>query len=216
MQHHNKVIFASTSEIYGKNTSLPFHEYSDRVYGTPSTHRWCYATAKSIDEHMCFAYAEKGLPVTILRYFNTYGPRQTQSQYGGVVARFIRAALKQQPLEVYGDGQQTRCFTYVADTVRGTMAAMTSKANGMAINIGSTEQLSIERLAQWIVQLSQTTSPIIKKSYEEAYGAGYEDMPARIPDITRAGKILGYHPTISLRDGLSRTIAWYRQHGEIQ
>lgn len=205
-----KVIFSSTSEIYGRNESLPFHETSGRVYGAPSVHRWSYATAKSLDEHMCFAYAKKGLPVTILRYFNAYGPRQTNSQYGGVVARFIKAALKGEPLEVYGDGTQTRCFTYIDDTVAGTVSALIPEANGLAFNIGSSRAISISELAKMIVHLSGSNSQVILKSYTEAYGPGYEDMPARKPDLTRSQAILGYVPSVSLEEGLTKTISWYR------
>lgn len=205
-----KVIFASTSEIYGKNEQLPFHELSDRVLGAPSIHRWCYATAKSLDEHMCFAYADKGLPVTILRYFNAYGPRQTNSQYGMVIPRFTQAALCARELEVYGDGKQSRCFTFIDDTVRGTIAAMKPEANGLAINIGSTQSITIEALAQKIINLTGSTSKMVYKPYEKVYRSGYEDIFARIPDLERAKKYLGYEPKISLDEGLERTIYWYR------
>ncbi|WP_042161630.1 NAD-dependent epimerase/dehydratase family protein [Paenibacillus gorillae] len=205
-----KVIFSSTSEIYGKNENVPFHELSDRNYGASSVHRWCYATAKSLDEHMCFAYSSKGLPVTVLRYFNAYGPRQTNSQYGGVVPRFITAALRGEPLEVYGDGTQMRCFTYVDDTIQGTIAAINAKTNGLAINIGSNRSITINELAQLIIKLCDSNSPIITKTYAEAYGPGYEDMPARQPDLTRASVLLGYQPSVVLEQGLSATIAWYR------
>ncbi|MFF2479864.1 NAD-dependent epimerase/dehydratase family protein [Paenibacillus sp. NPDC058071] len=205
-----KVIFASTSEIYGKNSELPFHELSGRFYGAPSVHRWCYATAKSLDEHMCFAYAKKGLPVTVLRYFNAYGPRQTNSQYGGVIARFIKAALNGEPLEVYGDGTQSRCFTYVDDSVSGTVAALSPNANDQAFNIGTNRSITIRELAQLIVSSADSASPIISKTYDEAYGPGYEDMPAREPDLTRAGAVLSYQPSVLLEDGIRKTIEWYR------
>ncbi|MGG1636097.1 NAD-dependent epimerase/dehydratase family protein [Paenibacillus sp. NRS-1760] len=209
---HVKVIFASTSEIYGKNEELPFHEMSGRIYGAPSVHRWCYATAKSLDEHMCFAYAQKGLPVNVLRYFNAYGPRQTNSQYGGVVAQFIKAALKGELLEVYGDGCQKRCFTYVDDTISGTLAALKPEANGLAFNIGTNRSISIRELANLIVSLSNSKSSIVSKTYDEAYGAGYEDIPAREPDLTRSQTLLGYRPSVKLEEGLMRTIDWYRNH----
>jgi UDP-glucose 4-epimerase len=207
---HVKVVFSSTSEIYGKNDKLPFHETSGRVYGSPSVHRWCYATAKSLDEHMCFGYADKGLPVTVLRYFNAYGPRQTNSQYGGVVARFIKAALRGEPLEIYGDGSQKRCFTYIDDTVAGTMAALRKEANGLAFNIGSNRPITIRELAQLIIKLSKSDSTLLSKSYFEAYGPGYEDMPDRQPDLSRSEAILGYKPSVTLEEGLSQTIEWYR------
>lgn len=207
-----KVILASTSEVYGKNEKLPFKEDSDRVLGPPSTHRWCYATAKAIDEHLGFAYADKGLPVTVVRYFNAYGPRQTSSQYGGVVPRFIKAALTDQPIEVYGDGTQTRCFTFISDTVAGTVAALAPKANGLAFNIGSNQLISIRDLASAIHRLTDSASSIIAIPYEQAYGPGYEDMPARIPDLTRSQNILRYRPGVTLEEGLRKTIEWYRQN----
>lgn len=207
-----KVILASTSEIYGKNAELPFREDSDRVLGPPSVHRWCYATAKAIDEHMAFAYAEKGLAVSVLRYFNTYGPRQTSSQYGGVVARFIKAALTGMPLNVHGDGTQSRCFTYIEDTVAGTVAALSRKANGFAFNIGTTHSITIRELAHTVRRLANRQSSIVYVPYEEAYGPGYEDMPARVPDLNRARKILRYAPAVSLQTGLKNTIEWYKHH----
>jgi UDP-glucose 4-epimerase len=210
-QRHIKVVFASTSEIYGKNSNLPFKEDSDRVLGAPSIHRWCYATAKAIDEHLCFAYAEKGLPVTIVRYFNAYGPRQTSSQYGGVVPRFIKAALNGVPLEVHGDGTQTRCFTFIQDMIAGTVAAMDPKANGLAFNIGSEYPINIHDLAKKIRDLSDSSSPIHLVAYEKAYGNGYEDMPARIPDLTRSKHILQYKQSVTLDEGLLITIDWYKQ-----
>jgi UDP-glucose 4-epimerase len=208
-----KVIFASTSEIYGKNNNLPFHELSDRVLGAPSVNRWCYATAKAFDEHLCFAYRDMGLRVTILRYFNTYGPRQTNSQYGGVVARFVRAALSGRPIEVHGDGKQTRCFTYVKDAVRGTVEALRSSTDGMAINIGRADPIEINQLAVLVKSLTSSRSPIIHKSYDEAYGPGYEDMQARIPDISLAKKVLSFQPIYGLEQGLLKTIDWYRKKG---
>lgn len=214
--HGVKVVLASTSEIYGKNTQLPYREDADRVLGPPTIHRWSYATAKAIDEHLAFAYADRGLPVTVLRYFNSYGPRQTSSDYGGVVARFVKAALTDQPLFVYGDGTQSRCFTYVEDTVTGTVAALKSQANGRVFNIGSTSPVTIRALAHTIRRLANSRSPIVPLSYREAYGAGYEDMPARMPDLSRAQAVLGYTPKVSLQTGLEKTIAWYRStHNDV-
>ena len=207
--HRKKVIFASTSEVYGKNNQLPFHENSDRVLGAPSVHRWCYATAKAIDEHLCFAYSDKGLPITVVRLFNVYGPRQTYSQYGGVIPRFITAALTGKPLTIHGDGSQTRCFTYVDDIVSGLVAALSPNANGLAFNLGSEFMIAIRGLANKILQLAGKSVPIQFVPYEEAYGPGFEDTPARIPDLTRSRTILGYHPSIPLDVGLKQTIRWY-------
>ncbi|GAA0380173.1 NAD-dependent epimerase/dehydratase family protein [Bacillus horti] len=208
-----KVIFSSTSEVYGKNNHLPFHEDDDRVYGSAARHRWSYAVAKSLDEHLCLAYAKKGLPVTILRYFNTYGPRATSSAYGGVIPRFIMAALLGKDIQVYGTGEQTRCFTYIEDTVAATYLAMNAKANGCIINIGNHQQISIYELAHIIKSMTHSTSRIVQLSYEKAYGIGYEDMLKRQPDNTRMREILGYAPKIGLLEGLKRTIDWYKLRG---
>lgn len=206
-----KVIFASTSEVYGKNSRLPFREDDDRILGSTAIHRWCYATAKALDEHLCLAYAKQGLPVTVLRYFNAYGPRATATAYGGVIPRFIAAALRGEPLEVYGSGEQTRCFTYIADTVEGTYRAMSAKANGLVVNIGNNQPQSIMETARLVKQLTGSASPIITVPYEQAYGQGYEDMMQRQPDLTRAWQLLAYQPKVDFRTGLTRTIEWYRQ-----
>lgn len=205
-----KVIFASTSEVYGKNTQIPFREDDDRILGSTATNRWCYATAKALDEHLCLGYAMQGLPVTILRYFNTYGPRATATAYGGVIPRFITAALKGEPLEVYGTGEQTRCFTYVEDTIEGTYRAMDPYVNGMVINIGNNKQTSIRQIAEMVKAAANSASPIVTVPYEKAYGPGYEDMMRRQPDLTRAHRMLGYNPKVDLLTGLTRTIDWYK------
>lgn len=206
-----KVVFASTSEVYGKNTQLPFDENSSRVLGPTTTHRWCYATAKALDEHLCFAYAQMGLPVTVVRYFNAYGPRAISSQYGGVVPKFITAALKNQPITVFGTGNQTRCFTYIDDMVKGTILCLDSKHNNEVFNIGMNERISINELANQIKRLCKSNSPIVHVPYEKAYGIGYEDTPDRIPDNTKAKTKLNFSPAISTNEGLIKTIEWYRQ-----
>lgn len=205
-----KVVFSSTSEIYGRNTQLPFHEDSDRVLGAPSINRWCYATAKATDEHLCFAYAQEGLPVSIVRYFNAYGPRQTSSPYGGVVSRFIKAALLGEPLQVYNDGSQIRCFTYISDAVEGTIAAMERDVDGLAFNIGSEKPITIADLAEKIRTIAGSSSTIEYIPYIDAYGSSYEDMPVRVPDISRARNLLQYEPRISLDEGLQLSIDWFQ------
>lgn len=208
----SKVIFASTSEVYGKNEQLPFSEdSSNRVLGLTNTHRWCYATAKALDEHLCFAYGDKGLPVTVVRYFNAYGPRQNGTQYGQVIPKFIKAALKNEPITIYGDGEQSRCFTFIEDTVKGTVACLDPKANQQVFNIGINQVTTINELALKIKSLSQSSSEITYIPYSEAYGQGYEDMQKRVPDIAKAKKILHYQPSVTLDDGLFRTIKWYRE-----
>jgi nucleoside-diphosphate-sugar epimerase len=206
-----RIVIASTSEIYGKSAATPFREDGERVLGPTWIHRWSYSTAKAIDEHLAFAYAQKGLPVTIVRYFNSYGPRIDERGYGSVVARFIGQALSGQPLTVHGDGAQTRCFTYVEDTVRGTMlAATTDGAIGMALNIGATNEISIADLATKVRDLTGSSSPILRVPYESYYGAGFEDTRRRVPDVTRARDVLGFSADIAFDDGLKRTIDWCR------
>lgn len=211
-QHGVKVIFASTSEVYGKNERLPFHENDDRILGSTAIHRWSYSTAKALDEHLCLAYAKEGLPVTILRYFNTYGPRATATAYGGVIPKFITSALRQEPILVYGNGKQSRCFTYVDDTVKASILALRPQANGLIINVGNHVPITIMNLAKKIHQLTRSSSDIQTVPYEQAYGAGYEDMFRRQPNIERMQKVLGFTPAVSLEEGLRKTIAWYKNH----
>ena len=208
-----KVVLASTSEIYGKSDKIPFHEEDDRVLGPTTVGRWSYSTAKAIDEHFAFAYAAKGLPVTIVRYFNSYGPRLDEKGYGSVVANFIRQAFKDEPITVHGDGRQSRCFTYIDDTVSGTILAGEVKAGeGLVFNIGDDSETTILDLAVAIKRLTGSRSEIVFVPYREYYGEGFEDTRRRVPFIERARQILGFVPKVSLEDGLMRTIAWCREH----
>ncbi|OUM83503.1 NAD-dependent epimerase/dehydratase family protein [Caldibacillus debilis] len=209
-RQQKKVIFASTSEVYGKNPNLPYHEHSDRLLGDPSVHRWCYATAKALDEHICFAYANKGLPVTVIRLFNVYGPRQIFSDYGMVVPVFISKALNDEPLPVHGDGSQIRCFAYVSDIVRGLELAMAKEADHHAFNLGSSDQVTILELAGRIKTLTGSRSTVEFIPYAEAYGPGFEDIPVRIPSLEKAKRLLHYVPQVSLDDGLKETVEWYK------
>ncbi|WP_156290534.1 NAD-dependent epimerase/dehydratase family protein [Oceanobacillus salinisoli] len=206
-----KVVFASTSEVYGKNEKIPYTEDSDRILGPASKNRWCYATAKALDEHLCFAYAEKGLPVTIIRYFNAYGPRAQTSDYGMVIPKFIKQALKSQPITVYGDGTQTRSFTYIDDTVQGTILCLDNRWNGEVFNIGRPEEISINELAAKIKQICQSHSDIVHIPYEEVYGDKYEDTKQRVPDITKSEQLLQFNPSTSIDNGLKWTIEWYKK-----
>jgi len=209
-------VFASTSEIYGKNKNMPLKENCDRVLGPPFIDRWCYSSSKAIDEHVCNAYFRKyRLPLVILRYFNIYGPRQETSDYGGVISIFIRRVLKNQPPLVHGDGKQTRSFTYINDAVEGTIqAAVKDKAVGETINIGSSRETSINELARLIINLTGKSGKLKPKhiAYEEFYGAWYEDIPRRVPDTSKAQKILGFRPKVPLERGLRKTIEWYKQY----
>jgi UDP-glucose 4-epimerase len=206
-----KVLVASTSEVYGKTSKVPMHEDDDRVLGPTTVHRWSYSTSKATDEHLAFAYAAKQLPVVIVRYFNSYGPRLDERGYGSVVANFIRQAIAGQPLPVHGDGSQSRCFTYITDTVRGTLAAaLTPEAEGGVFNIGQTRETTIRQLAELIKESVGSSSEINPTSYESYYGPGFEDTRRRVPDITRARELLDWSPEVSLEDGLARTIEWWK------
>lgn len=214
-RYWRKVVVASTSEVYGKTSKVPMEEDDDRVLGPTTVHRWSYSTAKAFDEHLALAYAAHELPLVIVRYFNSYGPRLDEKGYGSVVANFLRQAFAGAPLTVHGDGRQTRCFTYIDDTVRGTLlAGLTPDAEGMVINLGSTRETSILELAETIRDFVGSSSPTEFLPYEDYYGPGFEDTRRRVPSIRRANEVLGWEPTIQLDDGLARTIEWWKEtHG---
>jgi UDP-glucose 4-epimerase len=216
LKHANKkkklVLIASTSEVYGKSAEVPFREDADLVLGPTAKHRWAYACSKLIDEFLALAYwKERKLPVIIVRLFNTVGPRQT-GQYGMVLPSFVRQALAGQPITVYGDGSQTRSFTYVGDVVRGMVALMNeSAAVGQVYNIGNGEEISINALAAKVKQLTGSSSPIVRLPYDQAYEAGFEDMPRRVPDIAKINGLIGYAPTVELDEIVTRVIEYFRQ-----
>jgi UDP-glucose 4-epimerase len=198
-----KVILASTSEVYGKNGDIPFKEEDDCVLGSTSFSRWSYACSKAIDEFLGLAYHRQfGLPVLIVRLFNTVGERQT-GQYGMVIPRFVNAALRGDPIEVYGDGKQTRCFCYVRDVLDGVIAlAEDSKAYGDVYNIGSTEEVTIENLAMMIKDMTGSPSEIRYIPYEEAYGQVFDDMLRRVPSLDKICRQVDYQPKTNLRETL--------------
>lgn len=204
-----KVIFASTSEVYGK-AKLPFKEDGDRLYGATSKIRWSYALCKTLEETLSLGYALKGLPVTIVRYFNIYGPRAKDGPYAGVIPRFIRAALQGEDILVYGDGTQTRCFTYVSDAVEATIRAIDEKVNGEIVNIGSENEKSIQEVAETIRQLTNSSSKIVYVPFEEVYRYGFEEIPNRRPDVTKLKEVLEFQPRVSWEHGLNETISWFR------
>ncbi|MDO5743813.1 MAG: GDP-mannose 4,6-dehydratase [Micrococcaceae bacterium] len=191
----SKLLLASTSEVYGKNSSDALHEESDRILGDALKSRWTYAAAKGIDEAFAHAYwSEYGVPVTIVRLFNTVGPRQT-GRYGMVVPNLIGQALTGTPLTVFGDGQQTRCFSYVADVVPALVKlAEDERSVGQAYNLGGAQEISIFELANQIVERLESESLVSLIPYEQAYAAGYEDMRRRVPDNTKANKLIGFEP----------------------
>jgi UDP-glucose 4-epimerase len=212
-KYWKRVLLASTSEIYGKTTRFPFSEDDDRVLGSTSIHRWSYSTAKAIDEHIAFAYFDKGLPVSIVRYFNSYGPRIDEQGYGSVVAQFIRQSLAGQALTVHGDGNQSRCFTYITDTIEGTIRAATMPgAIGRAFNVGTTEETRIIELARMITRITGSTSEIQFVPYDIAFGKGFEDTTRRLPDMTRARTYLQWEPRVRLTEGLPETLSWCRRN----
>ena len=194
-----RLLVASTSEIYGKNTKVGLREDDDRVIGSPLKSRWSYAEAKAIDESLVDCYVrERGLHAVIVRFFNTVGPRQT-GRYGMVIPRFVRQALAGQPLTVFGSGQQVRCFCDVRDVVPALPRLIgAEEACGLAVNLGCAEQVSIEDLARRVITLTGSASGITRASYLEAYGAGYEDMERRVPDCTLATGLVGFAPTRTL------------------
>jgi UDP-glucose 4-epimerase len=205
------VVIASTSEVYGKSTVVPFKEDADLVLGPTVKHRWAYACSKMIDEFLALAYwKERKLPVIVLRLFNTVGPRQT-GQYGMVVPNFVRQALANEPITVFGDGTQSRSFTYVGDVVRAVVALIDEpRAIGQVFNIGNGREISIGDLAARIKELTGSSSPIVRIPYDQAYEAGFEDMPRRVPDISKIRALVGYEPTVELDEILTRVIASLR------
>ena len=216
LKHANKkkklVVVASTSEVYGKSADVPFREGADLVLGATVRHRWAYACSKLLDEFLALAYwKEKKLPVVVVRLFNTVGPRQT-GQYGMVLPTFVRQALAHQPITVFGDGTQSRSFTYVADVVDALLKlAEEPRAVGEVFNVGNTEEVSIGALAQRVKGLSDSRSPIQFIPYDEAYEAGFEDMPRRVPDISKVHDLVGYEPRMGLDDIIRTVIEHFRQ-----
>jgi UDP-glucose 4-epimerase len=209
-RHGSRVVLASSSEVYGRPRTMPMSEAGARVLGPTTVSRWSYAAAKAVDEHLAFAYAANGLQVSVVRYFNSYGPRLDRAGGASVMAVFLRRALAGQPLDVHGSGRQTRCFTYVSDTVRGTvLAASVPQAQGQVFNIGSDSETSIWELAETVVAATGSRSPIQRASYESVYGSGFEDVPRRVPDISLAREVLGWEPAVGLAEGIKRTLAWW-------
>ncbi len=209
-RYRKKILLASSSEVYGKSDSVPFAEDDDLVLGSTSVSRWSYACSKAIDEFLGMAfYHQYALEVIIARFFNTIGPRQT-GQYGMVVPRFIQQALKNEPLSIYGDGKQTRCFCYVDDVVEAIVGLMDSESAGHIYNIGTQEEVSIEQLADKVIALSASTSSKTFIPYDIAYGRPMEDMMRRVPDIKRIGKAIGWTPKVSLDEALNLIIEHLR------
>jgi UDP-glucose 4-epimerase len=216
LKHANKkkklVVIASTSEVYGKSAAVPFSEDADLVLGPTPKHRWAYACSKAIDEFLALAYwKERKLPVVIVRFFNTVGPRQT-GQYGMVVPTFVRQALAGQPLTVFGDGTQSRSFTYVGDVVWALQRLVAEpRAVGEVFNIGNGEEITIRALAEKVKSLTGSSSEIVTVPYDRAYEAGFEDMPRRVPDIRKIQGLIGYQPQVKLDEILRRIVDHFQK-----
>jgi UDP-glucose 4-epimerase len=206
-KYRKPILVASTSEIYGKNDKVPLNEEDDRIIGHPLKSRWSYSEAKAVDESLAyFYYLENILPIRIVRFFNTVGPRQV-GHYGMVVPRFVSAALKNEPLSVYGSGDQIRCFCHVDDAVRALLLVMDSdKAVGEVFNVGNNQQSSIMELAKKVIEITASSSKIEKIAYKDAYPDGFEDMQRRVPDISKIKRVLDWTPEINL-DQIIKDIA---------
>ena len=208
-KYRKPLLVASTSEIYGKNDKVPLAEEDDRVIGHPLKSRWSYSEAKAVDESLAyFYYLENKLPIRIVRFFNTVGPRQV-GHYGMVLPRFVSAALNNEPLSVYGSGDQIRCFCHVADAVRALLLVMDSdNAVGEVFNVGNNQQITIMELAKKVIEITGSKSTIEKISYDKAYPDGFEDMQRRVPDISKIKRVLGWQPEIDL-DQIIKDIALF-------
>jgi len=205
-----KVLIASTSEVYGLSSDVPFREDGNLVMGATTKGRWSYACSKAIDEFLALAYwREKKLPTIVVRLFNTVGPRQT-GQYGMVIPTFVKQALAGRPITVYGDGKQSRCFGYVGDVVGALIGLMDKDdAVGQVFNIGSNQEITILDLARRVKELTQSTSEIVFVPYDEAYEEGFEDMPRRVPDISKVGELVGFSPKMDL-NGILKSVIDYQ------
>jgi UDP-glucose 4-epimerase len=216
LRHANKkkklVVIASTSEVYGKSTDVPFREDADLVMGPTHKHRWAYACSKAIDEFLALAYwKERKLPVIIVRFFNTVGPRQT-GRYGMVIPNFVRQGLAGQPITVHGDGTQTRSFCYVGDVVGALQRLVAEpRAVGEVFNVGNDREISIRALAEKVRDLTGGRSEIVTIPYDQAYEAGFEDMPRRVPDLTKIAHLVGYAPQVGLDDILARVVDHFQK-----
>ena len=215
-RYRKRVLVPSTSEVYGKGVSVPFKEDDDILKGSTSKHRWAYACAKELDEFLALAHwKETRLPVSVIRLFNTVGPRQT-GQYGMVVPRFVKAALNNEPLTVYGSGEQSRCFGHVLDVVEGLAKAIdTTDCYGQVMNIGNPEEITIKDLAEKTIEMLDSKSTVQYISYDEVYGEGFEDMQRRVPDITKANRLIDFQPTRTLENIINDVADQFREEMKV-
>jgi UDP-glucose 4-epimerase len=210
-KYWRRVVLASSSEVYGKSQVVPLREDADTLLGPTAVGRWSYALSKALDEHLGFIYAQRGLPLGIVRYFNSYGPRLDPAGYGSVMARFITQALQDAPLTVLDNGQQTRCFTYISDTVRGTLLVGTHQAAvGQVFNIGNDRETSVLELAEKVIRATGSRSQVTHVPYEQFYGPRFEETRRRVPDVAKAERVLGFRAEVPLEEGLRQTIGYFR------
>jgi len=209
------VLTASTSEVYGKSSQVPFREDADLVIGPTNKGRWSYAASKALDEFLALSYwKEKKVPVIVARLFNTVGPRQT-GRYGMVMPNFVKQALENEPIGVYGDGKQSRCFCDVRDTVEGLIRLMDRDgAVGEVVNVGNTEEISIEGLARVVKERTKSTSPVVYVPYDQAYEPGFEDMMRRVPSVEKLHALTGFRPKTPLTEMIDRVAAYFLQRSE--
>jgi UDP-glucose 4-epimerase len=211
-KYRKKVVFTSTSEIYGKSVNIPFKEDDDRVLGSTSVDRWVYSSTKALGEYMLIGYFRQGLPMSIVRFFNAYGPKLDIEGSGRVVSRFIVQALSGKQITVIGDGMQTRCFTYIDDVVDGLIeCAANPKAVGQIFNIGNPQEISMKDLAHLVKRITGSKSEIVHIDAKSIYGSGYEDISRRVPDVNKAQQLLGFKATIGIEEGMKKTIEWFKR-----
>jgi len=215
LKFNKKVVFSSTSEVYGRSADIPFREDGDRLLGSTKIDRWCYSTSKAVGEHFCFAYHKMGLPVVVVRYFNVYGPRLDALDKGRVVTIFLGQILRGEDVSIIGDGRQTRCFTYVSDAIRATVeAGVNPRAVGDIINIGNPKETPIRELAECMIRVSRGTSKLKFVSMESIYGKSYEDISRRVPDISKMEKLLKVVPEVNLEEGMKKTVEWFQKNSD--
>lgn len=207
-----KFVFASTSEVLGRNPNIPWNEEADRVLGPPNINRWCYSTGKALVEHFCYAHGQQeNLPFVIMRFFNVYGPRCDDLGQGRVIPIFLEKFLKGEEVIIHGDGAQTRCFTFIEDSAQAVVElSLNDAALGMCFNVGADRETSILELAQTMKTVGEFDNELVFKPHAEVFGPSYEDIPRRVPDVSRIKKVIGWQATTPLEEGLKKTIDFYR------